>query len=207
MLKSKNESRMSSVKLMTLFLIVFVFFPVMYASGQTKIGDKTAPFFKIFSSGTYHMKAKMTTAGVASDMEMYAKGDLLSMVTSMQGQAMRTVVKDKKAYVIMDSLKMIMISAAGNESQSVDPNKMKYTGSGTAVFAGKSLPYDEYLNTDGSKGQFFVDGNKLAGIRTIMAKQGTVEMIVLELDQKIPNGVFDVPTQGYQVQDMSGLGR
>ena len=78
---------------------------------------------------------------------------------------------------------------------------MIVTGSGTARFNGKNLPYEEY-STRGSdvKVQLFLDGNNLAGMRTITG-ENTIDMIILALDQNVPNNVFDIPT-GYQKIEM-----
>ena len=209
MIKSKNERSALSVKLPALFLVVFVLFPVMYASGQTKFGDKTAPFFKIFSSGTYHMKAKSTSGGTTSDTDFYCKGGISAIITTESGESMRIVLKDKKMYMIFETSKMMMITPSMEDqipTTIIETDKIKFTGSGTAVFAGKSLPYDEYAGADGGKSQYFVDGNKLAGIRTV-SKEGTEDAVVAALDQNIPNNVFDIPGSGYTVQDMSGMGR
>ena len=106
----------------------------------------------------------------------------------------------------MDSTKMILITAMQDASQTgtVDTSKMAFTGSGTASFAGKNLPYEEY--TEGhDKAQFFIDGNKLAGIRSITSAGQTVDTVITVLDQAVPDNVFNVPSTGYQVQDMSSL--
>jgi hypothetical protein len=75
------------------------------------------------------------------------------------------------------------------------------TGSGTARFNGKNLPYEEY-SAKGSdvKFQFFLDGNKPAGFRTIAGKE-TFDTIILALDQNVPNNVFEIPS-GYRKVEM-----
>ena len=202
----KERKGMITAKLTAAFIFVFALFPVLYANGQTKFGDKTAPFFKTFSSGTYHMKAKTVSGGTATEMELYYKGGMTAVAMVEEGESMRIVVKDKKAYMIFETSKMILIapSQAADDFKGIEPDKIKLNGSGTAVFAGKSLPYDEYLETDGSKTQYFVDGNKLAGMRSI-SKEGTTDTIISVLDQNVPNNVFDIPSasSGYMIQDMS----
>jgi len=203
-------------KVVVLFAVVLALVLVSQVSGQAKFGPKTEPIFKTFSSGTYHMKTTMSDGGVKADMDTYIKGGRIATVISTQGETMRTVVKDKKNYIIMDSQKMIMITAANAAMQNasgagtIDPNMFTYTGSGTANFAGKNLPYEEYTvkadNKTESKSQFFIDGDKLVGIRSIVPKQKAVDLVILALDQNVPDSVFVVPTSGYQVQDMSSFG-
>jgi hypothetical protein len=125
---------------------------------------------------------------------------------SVSGISTRVVLKDNKTYSITDMpLKMVIISPQGADGQlpKVESGKITYTGSGTAVFAGKSLPYDEYQDIAGVKSQYFVSGNKLAGIRTITGR-GNEDLIISVLDQNVPNNVFDIPSSGYLVQDLSG---
>ena len=202
----KEKRGMTTAKLTTAFIIVLALFPVLYTNGQTKFGDKTAPFFKTFSSGTYHMKARVVSDGSSTDMELYYKGDMGAVLLEEDGEAMRIVMKDKKTYMIFDTSKMILIAPAqaAEDFKGVETDKIKLNGSGTAVFTGKSLPYDEYLGPDGSKSQYFVDGNKLAGIRSI-TKEGTADTIISVFDQNVPNNVFDIPgaSSGYMIQDMS----
>ncbi|WP_461247949.1 hypothetical protein [Treponema sp. R6D11] len=189
------------------FTVILIFVLVGQVSGQTKFGPKTEQFLKTFTSDTYHMKSTMSGNGVKADMETYVKGGKTATVMSSKGETTRTVLKDKKTYTILDSLKMIMITAAQNtlSNGAVDTNTLTYTGSGTAVFAGKNLPYEEYTVKTGGKAQFFIDNNKLAGIRNITPGQGTVDLVILALDQNVPDSVFVIPSSGYQVQDMSGF--
>jgi len=174
-------------------------------SGQAKFGPKTEPYLKIFSGGTYHMAASMTADNVSTNTEIFVKGDLFASAMSSPAGNVRIVSRDKKTYMIMESTKMIMVTAAQDKSRTgaVDAGSLKFTGSGSAVFAGKNLPYEEYTANDNGKVQFFVDGNKLAGMRNIIPGQPAVDVVISALDQNVPDSVFTVPTSGYQVQDMS----
>jgi hypothetical protein len=224
---------MSKIRIMGILLIVLAAFSAFAGGGSEtqaggsetqaavsgqKIGDSTAPFIRIFDSGTYHIKASLsitgakgTTTDIMDDVEVYSRGGTTAGVMSMAGISTRVVLKDKKTYSITDKpLKMVIISSssqdAGGQLPKVETGKLTYTGSGTAVFAGKSLPYDEYQDTAGVKSQYFVNGNKLAGIRTITGK-GNEDMVISVLDQNVPNNVFDIPNSGYLVRDMSGGSR
>ena len=195
---------MSKSSMRAVFLIVFVMFSALYAGGQTKYGDKTAPFFKIFTSGTYHMKAKTTVGKTTTEVEIYCKGGMTAVVTSAEGESMRIVSKNNKTYMIFETSKMIMLAPEGGQGfKKPETEKITFTGTGTAVFAGKSLPYDEYANADGTKSQYFVDGNKLAGIRNIAPKEGISDIVISVLDQNVPNTIFDIP-DGYT--NLSGFG-
>jgi len=199
---------MSRKKTVTLlFTLVLCLVLTGQVSSQTNFGPKTEPFFKIFASGTYRMKTAMTASGSTGDMEQFAKGGKIASVTTTQGQTVRTVISSNKTHMIMESAKMMMITASQSMygTGAVDANSMKFTGSGTAVFTGKNLPYEEYINSDGSKTQFFIDGNRLAGTRSTVPGQGTADMVILVLDQNVPDSIFNIPTSGYQVQDISNM--
>ena len=188
-------------------IVVLVFGLIMAAqlSGQTKFGPKTEASLKIFAGGNYHMKAVTTADGVKAETEVFVKGGRTASIVSSEGKTMRIVLKDNKTYMIMDSEKMILITAMQDASQTgaVSTSKMAFTGSGTASFAGKNLPYEEYAEGN-DKTQFFIDGNKLAGMRSIAAGQ-TADTVITVLDQNVPDSIFNVPSSGYQVQDMSSF--
>ena len=196
-------SKINRSKVLTIMLILGVVLAGQIF-GQTKFGPKTEPLLKIFASGTYHMKATASGGGTASDMETYSKGGMIATLMSAQGMNSRIVIKDSKSYMIMDAQKMIMVSSLKDTSSTgaVDTNNITFTGSGTAVFAGKSLPYEEYKTGDGSSVQYFIDGNKLAGIRTVVSGQGNMDMVITVLDQNVPDSIFDIPTGDYQVINM-----
>ena len=176
------------------------------AFGQTKFGPKTEPLLKVFTSGTYHMKSSMSGGGMTSEMEVFVKGERFATVISAKEGKSRIIVRDNKSYIINDSEKMIIVSPSGDKSDAgaVDTDALVFSGSGTASFAGKNLPYEEYKTDDG-KMQYFIDGNKLAGMRNITPGQGNIDIVILALDQNVPDSVFTVPS-GYEVMDMSSFG-
>ena len=172
-------------------------------------GGRTDAFFKMFSSGNYHMKAQMLGGEVdESTIETYVKDDRMASVISAAGEATRIIIRDNKTYIIIDSARMVIVAPLDNSSETgrIETEGMRFTGSGTAIFAGKSLPYEEYSSPDGIEAQYFLDGNRLAGIRNIVDREGTIDIVILELDQNVPNNVFDIPS-GYQVQDMTNFGQ
>ena len=198
---------MKKKSIITLLLaLVFILILTAQVFGKTKFGPKTESHMKTFSGGTYHMKAHMTEGGTRTDMEIFTKGGRIASTVSVKGETTRIIVRDNKTYMIMESAKMIIVTAMQDASQTgaVNTSGMSYTGSGTANFAGKNLPYEEYLSS-GTKTQFFYDGNTLAGIRNILSDGKTADTVVTALDQNVPDSVFTVPSSGYQVQDMSAF--
>ncbi|MCL1864949.1 MAG: DUF4412 domain-containing protein [Spirochaetes bacterium] len=159
---------------------------------------KAGSFFKMFSSGTYHMKAKMAGGGMGIEMESFVKGGDSATIMKVIGQNTRMVSKDKKMYMINDSAKTVTVIPVqtGSSEDPIKTDGMKLTGSGTAKFNGKDLPYEEYSDGKGNKVQYFLDGSKLAGIRNIINSK-TVDIVILVLDQDVPAGVFDIPS-GYK---------
>ena len=162
-----------------------------------------AKYFKMFSDGTYHMKAKMLGSGMESTVETYMKDGICAIVTEMQGISGKMILKDNKLYIINDETKMVMVSKTTPASKTIESGiktaGMTHTGSGKAEFAGKNLPYDEYSNKEGNKAQYFLDGGKLAGIRTINDEM-SIDIIILVLDQDVPDKVFDVPSSYQKIE-------
>ena len=161
---------------------------------------KTAAFFKMFTGKNYHLKAKSTFGGVETIVETFIKGDMIATSGEMGGISYRSIKRDNKVYVINDQARTVMIftaTASNSPEEPVRTDGMVMTGSGTAQFNGKNLPYEEY-STKGSsvRIQLFLDGKKPAGIRTITS-EATIDMIILVLDQNVPNNVFEIPA-GYQ---------
>ena len=169
-------------------------------STQTSEENGAAKYFKIFSSENYHFKAKMVGGGQTSTMEMFVKSkNEMVTIVEMEGNKIKTILKDSKMHMVNDAAKTVMITKipqSSKDNSGVKTDGMTRTGSGTAEFNGKTLPYEEYSNKDGYKVQYFLDGDTFAGIRNI--GQGTVmDMIVIELDENVPSTVFDIPS-GYQ---------
>ena len=170
-------------------------------------GGKTTAFFNMFDSGTYHMKAKTAFGGMEVISETFMKDGMMATVGETAGMSYRTVYRDNMAYVINDQTRTVMVmslsASSGNKPEEpVRTAGMVATSSGTAQFNGKNLPYEEYSVAGESsvKIQLFLDGNNLAGMRTITSG-ATIDMIILALDQNVPNNMFDIPA-GYQRIEM-----
>jgi hypothetical protein len=174
------------------------------------LGGRTGAFFNMFDGKNYHMKAKSTVGGMEVIVETYMKGDMTASVSETLGMTTRTIQRDNMVYVINDTLRTVMLYpvTAGNSSEEpVRTAGMIMTGSGTARFDGRNLPYEEYtLSTESSiKTQYFLNGNNLAGVRVIASGQ-TIDMVILALDQNVPNSVFEIPA-GYQRMEIPQMPR
>jgi len=142
------------------------------------------------------MKAKMIgDYNTETTIETYVKDGMIATTAESDSQISRTIIRDGKMYMIIDSEKMYMVSdASGNvASEYVQTEGMKASGLGTDEFGGKSLSYEEYSDDDGNISQYFIDGNKLAGIRNIIGGI-TMDIVILELNKNVPNSVFDIPS-------------
>ena len=162
--------------------------------GDSKVAD---PFFNMFGSGTYHMKAKMINDSTEIIIEQYLKNGMMASLMETEDSVMRTIMRDGKMHMVNDDEKTVIVmpvmqQMGSTNSTAVDTAGMIYIGSGKAEFNGKTLPYDEYSMDGEGKTQFFVDGNKMAGIRTI-ANEQEMDMVILELDQNVPDSVFEIP--------------
>jgi len=184
------------------FVLVLTF---IFAACCTASDRVSETFFKMFAGDSYHMKTKIVDGGEEITMETYVKKGMTATTTKTQGETVRMIMRDNKMYMIDDSEKTVMVMPASIQAQAgmgkttaINTEKMRYVGSGTANFQGKNLPYDEYSIDGGSKSQFFVDGNKLAGIRNINGGNVT-EVVILALDQNVPDNVFQIPAEYTQI--------
>jgi hypothetical protein len=180
--------------------------PTTAPSGNI-LGAKTGTYFNLFDGKNYHMKARTNFQGMEVVTESYIKGDMIATVSETMGMTTRSVQRDNMIYVIMDATRSVMVmsrsASSGNPSE--EPLRtagMVVTGSGTARFDGRNLPYEEYsiAGDSNAKTQLFIDGNNLAGIRVIGSGQ-TIDMVILALDQNVPNSVFEIPA-GYQMVEL-----
>jgi len=172
------------------------------------LGGRTGAFVNMFDGKNYHMKARTNFQGMEMVTDTYIKGDMVASVSETMGISTRSVQRDNMMYIIMDASRMYMVmpisASSGNPSEEpIRTSGLILTGSGTARFDGRNLPYEEYsITSEGYtvKMQWFLDGNNLAGIRTITIEM-TIDMVILALDQNVPNSVFEIPA-GYQRMEM-----
>jgi len=172
---------------------------------QSTFGPKTEKFIKIYESGTFQMKTTMRAGNESSEMEMYVKDNMIAMILTDGKDRVRIVQKDSKSYMIDDKERQIAITPVeqGTVQGIVDTEEIKFISSGSTNFNGKTYLYEEYIS-DADRLLFFVDGDRLIGIRTISAEVGTVDMIIHTFESVVPEHTFDVPA-GYQIYDLSDL--
>ena len=138
--------------------------------------------------------------------EYFFKDNMWTTLTGASGMSIRSIQRDKKVYNVIDEQRTVMVSpVTGSSYEEPKHGVMIATGSGIAQFNGKNLPYDEYsiMGISDFKQQFFIDGNKLIGIRNITGKT-KLDQIILVLDQNVPNSVFEIPA-GYKKIDVNKM--
>jgi hypothetical protein len=178
------------------------------------LSGRAGAFFNVFDGKNYHMKTKTIIPGSGMEVigETFIKGDMMATVSEAMGMTTRSVMRNGMMYVIYDAMKTVMVMpipvSSGNPSEEpIRTAGLIFTGSGTARFDGRNLPYDEYslsLDEGNAKSQWFLDGNSLAGIRTIVSvgrETETIDMVILELNQNVPNNVFEIPDE-YQIMEL-----
>ena len=163
--------------------------------------SKAESYFNMFSSGSdLHIKAKML--GLSGDeeasTEMYYKSDMSATVIKTSAESMRVVFNSGKLYLIDDAAKSYIVSETTEVPSASDNlilDSMSYLSSGSDEFNGKTLYYEEYTDAYEYKGstQWFFDGDILAGMRDINTS-GTFDTVYLEIDQNIPDSVFEIPS-------------
>ena len=156
----------------------------------------------MMNSGTYHMKGTIIKDGAETPVEVYMKDNMIAAAMGSGGaDTMRMILRDNKTYIISDASKSVMAIPSGPQSSPtdiglLDPAGMSHSGTGKDTFNGKSLPYDEYSLDEAGKMQFFMDGDKLAGVRT-SGKALSADIIVETFDQNVPDDAFAIP-DGYK---------
>jgi hypothetical protein len=166
--------------------------------GGATYGPATKKFVELISGGTYRMATATETEGVGKvEATTYAKDGMTATVSEVAGMKTRMVIRNGKIYTIMESSKTIMeqaYDASAQAGSATSAEGLSYTGDGKAEFAGKELSYEAYSIAAGGKLLYFIDGDNLAGIRTEGADGTKADLQVTALDQEIPDGIFEIPT-------------
>jgi len=188
------------MKKLAVLLMVFVMaFSLAGCSknSTSQNGSASKVYFDMFNTNKYHMKATQVSSSATYDMETWVDGNKIATITNTNGESYHMIVENNTAYIIDDSAKTITTMGVNNNdltgSDTVNVDGMSYVDSGTAEFAGKNLPYDEYSDGKYAKMQFFMDGNKLTGIRNIVSN-GNIDIEISQIDQNIPASVFEIPS-------------
>jgi hypothetical protein len=168
-------------------------------------GPKTESLIKMITEGTCYIKATVIASAEKVDVELYKRGNNIAIVQSQGGRSIRIVLRDGKTYVVVDFMRTVYVQdtdqAHGHGFLGLD--NMTFVESGTARFGGKRLPYDEYLS-DGERVQFFVDRDKLAGIRNFEGGRAASDMVFIEMNTRVPNAIFAIPSD-YKMENMTRL--
>jgi len=182
-------------KVNVVILLFTVFLGIANVPAQTNFGPLTEPFFRMISDRNVHIRS--------ANYEVYIKDDKTLQVFWDNGSTSRIIVNDNKLYFINDSAKSIYIVPAESNDIIIEltANALIFSGSGNSIFAGQNLPYEEYKTDDGHTIQYFVKGNRLAGFRTMTPKNVITDTVILEINQRIPERVFNIPKRGYKVTD------
>jgi hypothetical protein len=157
--------------------------------------------------GTYSYDYTMTSEGPEGKTEssgsMAMDGENLAMTSEMtvEGQAVksRVIIKDGTTYIIDDASKFIMTAPGGmnpTEGMMTDYSGIAKTGDGTGEIGGKTLPYEEYTESEtGATVKYYLDGGQVYGIESQYEGYKTV-MIIANAKNSVPAGAFDLP-EGY----------
>jgi len=170
-------------------------------------GKLTDNIFQIMQGDTYHVKMMMSIDDETVEMEIYAKGNMSAVLMGgIFGMDMRVIVKDNKSYTIFDELKMIVEDdiISSDEIDFIDnTSDLTFVGEGSGFFNGKTCKFDEYVDSDGGRYFYYVDGNTFVGVRSIINGE-TSDVIITAFDKNVPDSVFNIPSD-YEPLDPSVL--
>ena len=194
------------------------------ANGE--IPRRSQDVINIFESNNYSMLMELTsesdvTSEFAMTIEMFVGGeDLQLIVVDMLGITLRTLIRDGNAYMLDDANKQyvrdtedtlgIMTNGLGSADGAID-NDMTYIGSGSDVFLGGTLEYDDFVNGEGDVVRLFFDSDRIAGM---LLPENTDEwgnavvMKIIRLASGVNQSVFEIPGDYTEVDvlDIFGLG-
>ena len=168
-------------------------------------GRLTEDILQTILSGTFYIKMEAPfMADMAMVIDFYMKGDMTAIVIDSDSFSYRGVLRDGKSYYILDDLKIVMVSDIPAELDMVDmvnASESVYVGEGSGDFNGKTLNYDEYVQSDGSHTFYFVDGESFVGMRYVMSDGTVNDVPILAFSKNVPNSVFEIP-QDYAISDL-----
>jgi hypothetical protein len=157
--------------------------------------------------GTFSYDFTQTSEGpdgkTESSGSMAMDGENYAVTTEMtvEGQTVksRVIIKDGTTYIVDDANKFIMKAPGGMNPTAgmlTDYSGIAQTGSGTGEIGGKTLPYEEYAESEtGAAVRYYLDGGQVYGIESEYEGYKTV-MIITNPSNKVPAGAFELPT-GY----------
>jgi len=158
-------------------------------------------YFNVFSNRNYHMRLRLIVEEVEGTIEVYVKDDKVSTTTIIEDDISRMLILKNRTYILMDDDKLMNILdiAVTKDTGAIETGNLTKKGTGRDEFDNRELPYDEYLDNNDGKVRFFLENNKLVGIRTI--DNGDIrDMIIDVFDKNIPDNIFDIP-KNYKLMD------
>jgi hypothetical protein len=176
-------------------------------SGGVPEGQAMASLIGWMMDGTFSYDFTMTTEGPDGNNEgsgsMAVDGDDMAMTMEMtvEGQAVksRTIKKGDVMYVVDDINKMIMempVDMNMTEGMMTDYSGIAKTGEGTGEIDGKTLPYEEYTESEtGATVRYYLEGGQVYGMESDYEGYKSV-MIIKNASNRAPAGAFDLP-DGY----------
>ena len=180
-------------------------------SGVSGFSDKLAvAYIDILDNGVFYMKYRTETEIdgqiIEAITEIATDGDDTAFKAQMAGMESQIIIKDYKMYIVDHESKTIITSPASPSQRDglfpdgalVGKNSV-FKGSGTAELFGVPHDYEEYTS-DGGDMRFFFEGGRLAGMETVTEGQ-PIQMEILEMNDKIPAGMFDIP-DGYEISEV-----
>ena len=182
-------------KMILIMVVLLHLFTVVQLYSEPTFGPLTEPFLRMMESERFHISATLMANATTTDISIYQRGENRAMVMTVAGQRMRMVVRDGIAHIIVDSQRMILTAPADEADTAglVDISQLRFVEEGTARFGGRRRTYEEYTIGE-ERIQYFVDGERFLGMRIFEGRRAVAEIMVNEFNQRVPNHVFDIPT-------------
>lgn len=116
-----------------------------------------------------------------------------------------SIIKEGVMYIYTDLVKQInqvpFMGVVSTEGFLTDYREIEFSGSGSGIIAGKTLPYDEY-NKTGATIKFFSENGRIVGIESeVSLYQFKIVMVITNPTNKVPNSAFDFP-ENYEMKEM-----
>ncbi len=165
---------------------------------------------RIYRSGTYSIRFSVTVSADDSNENSTSEryvcvdgGKSYEETTSESAEGERTIImiyKDGLSYGFnVQERTYSVYEVPDGEQRNVGFDyieKLQPSGFGSAVVAGMTLPYVEYIRTEnGAIERWYLAGGELFAIETVQGKWHTVN-VVTEVTETVPDGIFEVPA-GY----------
>jgi hypothetical protein len=176
-------------------------------NGGIPEGQAMASLIGWMMDGTFSYDFTMKTEGPDGNTEgsgsMAVDGDDVAMTMEMTvaGQAVksRTIKKGDAMYIVDDINKTIMempVEMDMTEGMMTDYSGIAKTGEGTGEIDGKTLPYEEYTESEtGATVRYYLEGGQVYGMESDLEGFKSV-MIIKNPSNRVPAGALDLPA-GY----------